>query len=325
MSFFRSGFPSRFSRDEILFSSHRLASLWCVSREKILHSFGAFEWVTATYFLWLNAMIVLFHRNLPHPGRYCGTHLAILAVMATVALAASFSANRALCFVRDWYPLPLFLFSFEELEGLVHLVFPGWFDRYLIHFDYNFAGVHPSVWLAQFETPALTEVMQFAYMTYFLFLLLLPAVLWTARDRAAFWTVMVSTAIAHDLVYAVAVIFPVESPYYSLAALGRKPLVGGVFTATVGIIEHFGRVHGAAFPSAHVAGSTVAVLAARRSRPCLFRIFLPLYLLMCLATVYGRYHYVADVLAGVAVGAIGWIAGQLLMEGKGAIPNSKCN
>jgi membrane-associated phospholipid phosphatase len=35
---------------------------------------------------------------------------------------------------------------------------------------------------------------------------------------------------------------------------------------------------------------------------------------MCVATVYGRYHYVADVIAGIAVGAIGWAAGQRLME-----------
>ncbi len=35
---------------------------------------------------------------------------------------------------------------------------------------------------------------------------------------------------------------------------------------------------------------------------------------MCVATVYGRYHYVADVIAGIAVGSIGWAAGQRLMR-----------
>ncbi len=43
---------------------------------------------------------------------------------------------------------------------------------------------------------------------------------------------------------------------------------------------------------------------------------------MCVATIYGRYHYVADVLAGIVVGAIGWAAGQWVMEREGAVPPS---
>jgi membrane-associated phospholipid phosphatase len=35
---------------------------------------------------------------------------------------------------------------------------------------------------------------------------------------------------------------------------------------------------------------------------------------MCVATVYGRYHYVADVIAGIAVGTISWAAGVALMQ-----------
>jgi membrane-associated phospholipid phosphatase len=41
---------------------------------------------------------------------------------------------------------------------------------------------------------------------------------------------------------------------------------------------------------------------------------------MCVATVYGRYHYVADVLAGLATGVWGFYAGQWLMERRGALP-----
>lgn len=299
----------------------RAASAWRRSWTRLLQSCGAFEWVTAAYFLWLNGMIAVFHRNIPRAEVYFSIHLALLFALALLSVFASRSPNAGLQFLRHWYPLPLFVFSFEELQGLVHMIFPGWFDAYLIQFDFNFAGVHPSVWLARFATPSLTDFMQFAYMTYFLYLVILPAALWIARDRLAFWTVMVSTAVAHNTVYAISVLFPVESPFFSLAGLQTRPLTGGVFTAAIGLIEHFGRVHGAAFPSAHVAGSTVAVLAARRYRPWLFRIFLPFYLSMCVATVYGRYHYIADVLAGIAVGAAGWGAGQWLMERRGALPN----
>jgi membrane-associated phospholipid phosphatase len=162
--------------------------------------------------------------------------------------------------------------------------------------------------------------MQFSYMTYFLFLVILPAILYVQNQRTAFWAVMASTAIAHYSVYVIAVLFPVESPYFALASLHLAPLTGGAFTATIQFIERFGRVHGAAFPSAHVAGSMVALLAARRYKPWLFWICLPLFLSMCVATVYGRYHYLADVLAGIAVGAVGGALGQWILESKGAVP-----
>ncbi|HKV05400.1 MAG TPA: phosphatase PAP2 family protein [Candidatus Acidoferrales bacterium] len=293
---------------------------WPRSLDEVRKACGAFERVTFVYLTWLGAVLIFFHRNIPHAARFFALHIALAAGIGFLATMAARSRNAIVLFARHWYPLPLYTLFFEELEGLVHAVYPGWFDRWLIAFDYNIAGVHPSVWLARLESPALNDYMQFAYMTYFLYLVLLPALLYVQRNRLAFWTVMVSTAVAHYSVYVVAVLLPIESPYYSLAALGSNTLPGGYCTALIEFIERFGRVHGAAFPSAHVAGSMVAMLASWRYRRWLFWICLPFFVSMCVATVYGRYHYVADVLAGLAVGAIGFVVGTRLMKTSGALP-----
>jgi membrane-associated phospholipid phosphatase len=295
----------------------RALSHWLVQTRRAC---GAFEWVTFAYLTWLVAILAIFHRNIPHDARYLVLHLAIGAAIIWLAKSASHSRNAALRLARHWYPLPLYIFFFEELQGFVHAIFPGWLDRWFIAFDYNIGGVHPSVWLARFASPALNDYMQFAYMTYFLYLFVLPVILYLQRDRLAFWTVMVSTAIAHYSVYVISILIPVESPYYSLAAFNTKALPGSYCTALVDLIERFGRVHGAAFPSAHVAGSMVAILAAWRYRRWLFWVCLPFFTSMCAATVYGRYHYVADVLAGLAVGTAGFIIGQRLMGRRGALP-----
>jgi membrane-associated phospholipid phosphatase len=63
----------------------------------------------------------------------------------------------------------------------------------------------------------------------------------------------------------------------------------------------------------------VALLAAYRYRRWLFWGCLPFFVSMCVATVYDRYHYVADVLAGIAVGAIGFAVGRSIMERRGAL------
>lgn len=288
--------------------------------DEVRHACGAFEWVTFAYTAWLGAILLVCHRNIEHAPRYIAIHIAIASGILGLALAEQRTQNKLTRFARHWYPLPLYIFFFEELQGLVHAISQNWFDRWLIQFDFNLAGIHPSLWLAQFATPALNDFMQFAYMTYFLYLIILPAILYARRERLAFWTVMVSTAIAHYSVYVMAILLPVESPYYSLASLQSKSLAGGACTAVINLIEHFGRVHGAAFPSAHVAGSLVAILASWRYRRWLFWVCLPFFASMCVATVYGRYHYVADVLAGLAVGATGFFAGEKLMRVKGALP-----
>jgi membrane-associated phospholipid phosphatase len=222
--------------------------------------------------------------------------------------------------VRHWYPHAFFLFCFEELHDLAHLIFPGWFDAWLIAFDHWLAGVHPTVWLEQFARPAWNDFMQAAYMTYFFYLVILAGILYARAERQAYWTVMTCSIAAYAMGYVVAILFPIESPYHSLAALQRGPLSGGAATAVIGFVERFGRVHGAAFPSAHVSGSFVALLGAWRYRRWLFWIFLPFFLCMLVSTVYGRYHYIADGLAGLAVGAVGFWLGSRLMRLRGACP-----
>jgi membrane-associated phospholipid phosphatase len=282
---------------------------------------GAFEWVTLGYLSWVKVLIAVGYKNVTHPVAFVVAHAMIAVAIVALAIAAlRHPQSKFLRFARHGYPLPLYIGLFEELNYLVHAIFPGWLDPWFIAFDHALTGVHPSVWLSQFANPALNDFMQFAYMTYFLYLVILPAMLFVQKEHRAFWAVMVSTAIAHYTVYFIAVVLPVESPYYSLAALQHVPLTGGFSTHLIGLVERFGRVRGAAFPSAHVAGSLVAILASWRYRRWLFWICLPLFLCMCVATVYGRYHYVADVLGGLLTGAWGFYAGQWLIARRGALP-----
>jgi membrane-associated phospholipid phosphatase len=295
-------------------------------RERIRSACGAFEWVTLSYLTTLNVVIMVFFRSIPHPQSYIAAHQCV-ALGILLVVGCGYQRPLGLWrFVRHWYPLPLYVGLFEELRGLVHLVFPGWFDAGLLRFDFWLCGAQPAVWMSQFARPALNDFMQFSYMTYFLYLVLLPGLLYVRRETRAFWTVMTSTALAHYTVYLIAVVFPIESPHFSLARASAPlaPLTGGFSTALIGAIETYGRVRGAAFPSAHVAGSMVAILCAWRYRRWLFWATLPFFLSMMVATVYGRYHYVADVLAGMLVGTAGYAAGLKLMRNVGAMPVEVC-
>ena len=134
------------------------------------------------------------------------------------------------------------------------------------------------------------------------------------RDWRGYWSVMTYSAVGYAIGYVIAIFFPIESPWFSMAGAWHGPLQGGAATAVVNFIEHYGRVRGAAFPSEHVAGAIAATWGAWRHRRWLFWAMLPLVACMCVSTVWGRYHYVADVLGGIITGTLGYLIGRRLME-----------
>jgi membrane-associated phospholipid phosphatase len=302
---------------------------------------GAFEWVALTYLAISSALITAFAGNLAHPLKLIGVQALVAAMILVLCRVEAESVgretrelsnqrgkNRNVCntatekfwhFWRHWYPHLFFLFCFEELAKLVHLVTPGWKDAKLIAADYWLTGVHPTVWLEQFATPARNDFMQFAYLTYFAYLLVLAGVLYYRRDWCGYWSVMTYSAAGYAIGYVIAILFPIESPWFSMAGAWHGQLQGGPFTAAINSIEHFGRVRGAAFPSEHVAGSVAALWGAWRHRRWLFWVMAPLAACMCVSTVWGRYHYLVDVFGGLVTGTLGYVIGSWIMKTQGAV------
>jgi membrane-associated phospholipid phosphatase len=294
---------------------------------------GAFEWVALGYLGLSSALLVIFAGNLAHPLRWLATQAVVAGlILALCRVEANLVPDqdsgltfrqKFWHFWRHWYPHLFFLFCFEELGHLVHLVLPGWQDAKLMAFDYWLTGVHPTIWLEQFATSARNDFMQFAYISYFTYLLAIGGILYYRKDWRGYWSVMTYSAVGYAIGYVIAIFFPVESPWFSMAGSWHAELRGGPFTALINFIEHYGRVRGAAFPSEHVAGSFAALWGAWRHRRWLFWLFLPLVLSMCASTVYGRYHYIADILGGMITGTLGYCIGGWLMSKSGSLARER--
>ena len=309
---------------------------------------GEFEWVALGYLAASSALIVVFGQNLAHPVGWLATQIGVAAFILMLCWTEARVSGAAQCFQqlaqfrlsdyaegamtwlggnacptfgqkffhfwRHWYPHLFFLFCFEELGHFMRLVTPEWQDAKLIAFDHWLTGVHPSVWLEQFASPGRNEFMQFAYITYFLYLLALGGILYHRKEWRGYWSVMTYSGMAYAIGYVIAICFPIESPWFAMAGMWQGELHGGIFTSLINFIEHYGRVRGAAFPSEHVAGSVAALWGAWRHRRWLFWVMLPLAACMCASTVWGRYHYAADVFGGVATGTLGFVMGSWVMR-----------
>ena len=101
---------------------------------------GTFEWVALGYLGVSCVLILFFAENLVHPVRLIGMQALVAGVILVLCrVEARRGTERGVCstlrFWRCWYPHLFFLFCFEELGRLVHLVQPGWQDAKLIAAD----------------------------------------------------------------------------------------------------------------------------------------------------------------------------------------------
>lgn len=314
----------------------RLFHVWQKAFAAAWAACGAFEWLALGYLATTSVLIAMFAENLAHPYRLLATQAFVALIILSLCLVQARSAAREAIggpsfaydwwhFWRFWYPHLFFLFCFEELGHLMTLVTPHWQDPKLIAFDYSLTGVHPSVWLEQFATPFRNDAFQLVYFTYFAYLLIVGLFLYRRKDWHGYWSAMTYSMVGYMIGYFIAMSFPIESPWFAMAGWWKAPLAGGPFTAMMSFIEHYGRVRGAAFPSAHVTGATAALWAAWKFRRWLFWALVPLYVGMCVSTIWGRYHYCADVLGGIATGTLGYLIGSWIMKRPRAIPTAPPN
>ncbi len=215
--------------------------------------------------------------------------------------------------------LPLLFGEFYNELAYLGVVFRDYghsFDPLLIDLEQAIFGLQPSLeWARAWPWPWLLELMEFAYFSYYAFAALGLALIWLAsgRDRATRWSL--SEGLVRDLVavmltcYAWYTFFPVWGPkyfdYLGIAGpLESEGFQGWIFTDMMRWIHANGALQGAAFPSSHVAGSMVSWWWGWRVAPRHRVWFTTLWVLLCLSIVYCRYHYVLDLVAGVAWGAL---------------------
>ena len=112
------------------------------------------------------------------------------------------------------------------------------------------------------------------------------------------------------LCYTFYTIFPAWGPKYF--RIGYVEVGGWIFTDIMLHIHENGALLGAAFPSSHVAASMIPWWYTWRYFPSHRGWMTTIWVLLCMSTVYNRYHYVVDVFAGILLSALILMFGHLL-------------
>jgi len=255
---------------------------------------------TLAYNAWVLAFILAFRSSIP--AWQAQASLSLAMIVAGLLIAIRDRAWLPWRLIRSFYPLVFLLFMYEQTGRINHVIVPGFLDTGFQRLEGALFGIQPAVALARwFPQPWLAEYMHFAYATYYGLFTGMGIFLFFRRGPTAFADYMLSLCGTFYVCYLTYVFLPVRGA----ASYGLDSFqITGPFTRLMAAIYGSFEIEGAAFPSSHVAIATVVLYYTfRYARRAAWGIG-PIVISLMVATVYCRYHYAIDVLAGVATAAV---------------------
>jgi membrane-associated phospholipid phosphatase len=195
------------------------------------------------------------------------------------------------------------LLVFNSLGALIASIHTTTFDDRLIAVDHAIFGVHPTVWLERLISPTLSTVLPFAYISYYFIPLLLGSVLISKGKFGEFEEVLFGILLCFYLSYVCYLLVPAIGPRFTLSRLQTADLQISPFIQSIqDALNGLEKNKTDAFPSGHTAISLLCLYYAWKEREKrLFAVLIPVVTGLIISTVYLRYHYVIDVIAGIAL------------------------
>jgi membrane-associated phospholipid phosphatase len=251
----------------------------------------------------LAALTLFLWRRLADPGdillrfSLMGAFLAIIVFLTQPPRPLP----KALRIAVDFYPAAFVPFVYESLGVLIAAARGRARDDLLIEADRAILGGDVTVLLQPFVRPALAAFLYVAYSTYYFMPIVLGAVLWKRSPEEARRFIFTLT-ICFYVSYAGYFTVPAYGPRTALASSHTVPLntnpVAAAIERSINQLEH---TKLDAFPSGHTMITVAVLIVAWRRHRKVFWIFFPIAMLLIFSTMYCRYHYLVDVIAGIVL------------------------
>ena len=259
------------------------------------------DYLILGYFAFAVALISIYWRSIPQAPAWLAAHWAGAALLL---LEIRFPNPTTWAF-RHWYPVVYVAFCYKEMAVVVAGARHYTADQWLADLDYAIWRAHPTIWLERIQFPALTEYLQVIYTLFVPAVLFVAFLLWQKRRYREFQYYAFLIALGYLVSYVGYVIVPARGPRFLMNTLQHVPLEGlWFFHAMQGSLDQLESVAYDCFPSGHTELTILAWWSTRGSLKPLFWPYFAYTSSIIFATVYLRYHYTIDVLAGAAVAAI---------------------
>jgi membrane-associated phospholipid phosphatase len=270
------------------------------------------EWALVAFFTYTSLLACLLPVSASFALAAIGANAGIVAGCFLLSWGETLRHHRLFNIARDWYPIPFILLAHREM---------GWFAP--VRHNYRFEQVWV-VWdkvllnqlglkaLVEFAGPVLPSILEIAYLSFYAVPLSAVAVFYVYGARARVDRFLFQLLLGIFLAYLLFPFFPSEPPRTVFPGQDLPSRETVFRTFNLWILGDWG-IHTGVFPSIHVTGAFSAAFGVMRllSEPkWVGRFLLVLAVLIATATVYGRYHYAADALAGLATAGVALVAAR---------------
>jgi len=245
-------------------------------------------------------LIITIGFNSVIPDRFLLISLYFTLLVAQFILIKVKDKNKLLRITYDLiFPVIGVLILFDSLGWVVHYINPDDIDPLLIKLDYMLFNNHPTVILEKVTNPLLTDILQLAYSSYYFLPVTLGIVLLKNNRREEYNRTLFLLLFCFYLSYIGYIIWPAIGPRFTLDHLQIQKLQGLFIAEPLQkLLNKLEGIKRDAFPSGHTAVALTVLYLAYRFKRRFFWIFLPIVTALIFSTVYCRYHYVVDVIAG---------------------------
>jgi len=263
-------------------------------------AFLAVDKVVLAYSTLSTALLVGWWSEIPNAGFHVAWHLVAIALLIYQVKRP----NRTTWVFRNWYVLFYVASCYREMALYIPAVRRTAADQWLADLDYRFWGANPTVWLERISSPPLTELLQVCYTLFIPVVLFVAVLLWRRRLYYEFQYYAFLIALGFLMSYVGYFIVPALGPRFLLEHLQHTVLQGmWFFHGMQTWLDRLESVNYDCFPSGHTEMTILAWWGSRMVSNRLFKAYFAYTPVLIFATVYLRYHYTVDVLAGAVLAA----------------------
>lgn len=294
--------------------------------KKYIKALNVFDICVVIFYLFLITLNIIFYNRVPHTFSLLLVEILMIIFVFVTAYQHSIRNNSLWKNLHLWYLAPMIFITFKQLYFMVHSIHPTDYDDILIQIDRWIFGTDPTHFLQKYAHPLLTEILQIVYTSFYLLPIIVGIDLLKNNKYDEFEYAAFLIVYGFFLSYLGYFSVPAVGPRFTLHDFFNidNELPGLFLTKYLrefvnigesipkGTINPHEMVQRDVFPSGHTQMTllTMYVTVKFNTRTKIFMLITGT--LLVFSTVYLRYHYVIDLIAGAVFMVITIWTGKLI-------------
>lgn len=279
--------------------------------KELIKNFNATDITTVIFYLMLIITNLVFCNRVVFWKELILAEILVISIVTFVTLRLNKKDSTFLKLIHYWYPTALIFITYKQLFFMIRPIRLNDYDQLLIQFDRFIFQTDPTKLFFKIANPFFTELLQLVYFSFYLIPVGLALFLFLEKRRNETDFAVFSIVYGFFVSYVGYFMLPAIGPRFTLhdfyftdlelpGLLLAEPLrhlinAGGSVNMGQSIAESFQRD---VFPSGHTMITLIVMYFSVKLKSTIKYFLLTAGTLLIFSTVYLRYHYGVDVIAG---------------------------